>query len=306
MVKNKRAVRLIVVAVLMLFSPPVIAQLTELADMPPGVTNARDIAQLRSNRARLSVYQRSLQRVGKIFMDDCGGQINKQSAKWGQCQRQYDQWQSDRQKFNQEAAEFNRSVNAAVQRSKSQSPEDKNITRWKQLTDEVETSGKLRDAIRGSGAPGASESRTHVLLDALEVGGGDWGKSLNYLVEAGAKFPDDLNIRDADKYFEGLTFYLSETECRECMDRRMNSLLFDYNFLYGLRDPNKGLDYQAFSLVQRANKAWDKAIDTNDWDSAARLMRQAHELKPDHLKIRDNANYLEGLQAAAQNGLGQK
>lgn len=146
----------------------------------------------------------------------------------------------------------------------------------------------IRDAAVGTQTPDKVNRKTEVLLDALQVGNGDWEQSLKYLVKARNRFPDDLAIRDANFFLLGLTEHfehLSEDYYWKELEKDL-----------GIPEKSPELDYETWALFERAKaKLYD-----DDNEAALELYRQAHKRSPKHMTIRDMVNYLEGRIAAQQ------
>ncbi len=179
-------------------------------------------------------------------------------------------------------------VDPSVLRAPSTTPALASMSRQAQ-TQWVQQSG---NALRVP-AP-ASKNRTTVLLDALEVGRTDWEESFEWLTTARERYPDDLDVRDAHRYFAGLTSGMGQCpRCDAACLRQVIQESFDDAVLG--RTPQEQYDYETWSLLERGFALTAKADPSSeDFEVALRLYRQAYERNPEELNLRDILNFTEG------------
>ena len=113
--------------------------------------------------------------------------------------------------------------------------------KWPIVVDPAKVQGKTPQALR------TANRRTHIVLDALEVGQGDWKASIRYLENRLAVSPKDTEVRDALNYVWGL--YQGYIRARDTADSY---------YKYGVRQWLDG-----------------------DYDGAARAFQQAVRQNPD-------------------------
>ncbi|MBT7291200.1 MAG: hypothetical protein HN838_01610 [Rhodospirillaceae bacterium] len=143
---------------------------------------------------------------------------------------------------------------------------------------------QLRDAVK-SAAPTGDARKTEILLDALEVGNSDWNASLSYLAAARRKFPDDLAVRDAMATLMGIAGLFDDGGLPANFGADM----------LGPLDDDTGLDYDSWALLRRAEERISSARNSADWQVVHELFEQAQEKNPGQLRLRDWANYTEGV-----------
>jgi len=113
--------------------------------------------------------------------------------------------------------------------------------KWPIVVDPAKVQGKTPQALR------TANRRTHIVLDALEAGQGDWKESIRYLENRLAVSPRDTEVRDALNYVWGL--------CQGYIRARDTA---DSYYKYGVRQWLDG-----------------------DYDGAARAFQQAVRQNPD-------------------------
>lgn len=166
---------------------------------------------------------------------------------------------------------------------------------------------RLAASVKAKPSAGKANPRTEVFLDALEVGKDDWAKSYRYLQEARKKYPDNLAIRDAKSFFEGLTSSLDEVAPLYFEELRKMTADIMFSQMAGREGAEKQaeIDYETWALVERAYAQLGKGKENkvSDYQAANRLFKEAQKRNPDHLGIRDSANFFEGALYREQMGL---
>ena len=120
--------------------------------------------------------------------------------------------------------------------------------------------------------------KAEALLDALEYGQGDWRTSVEYLKDLYLKNPNNLPVRDALNFAEGLSGYWSPP---------------------GEIPLPPG--YKAPFLKGEAHALAMKGVDSlgaREYERAHDYFRKAHQQSPDDLGIRDMVHFSEGFLAA--------
>lgn len=161
---------------------------------------------------------------------------------------------------------------------------------------------RLAARVKAQASSGKANPRTEVFLSALEVGKGDWAESYRHLQDARKRFPDNLAIRDAKNFFEGLTHRLDEV-----LPLAMEDM---YREAMGV-DPTKDRDqrraesdYETWDLVKRAQaQVVDEAAGAREYEVALKLLERAQARHADNLWLRDLSNYFEGSLYSLQMGL---
>ncbi len=124
--------------------------------------------------------------------------------------------------------------------------------------------------------------RAVALMDAFEYGKTDWKKSLDYLKEWYTANTDNMGIRDAYHFSEGL------------------AVGFDYDFKTREFLPTPFLRQPLSKPVIELTSKGIDAIESKNFGKALHYFKEAQKLSPTHIGIRDTLNYTEGLYAAQQ------
>ena len=94
-------------------APSAKAETVPLAEVSEIITHEGAKAILLSRHGRLENYLKSLQRTGEIFNDECGGQVEKGTSAYTDCEIRYLELQAYIEAFNDTAREFNEAVEDA-------------------------------------------------------------------------------------------------------------------------------------------------------------------------------------------------
>lgn len=151
---------------------------------------------------------------------------------------------------------------------------------------------RLAAAVRSEASVGEANPRTEVFLDALEVGN-DWAESYRYLQEMREKFPDNLAIRDAKTFFEGMTQRIDEVSPLSMEDYFRREMGLDPTKDRDQRQAES--DYKTLALVRRAQaQIRDETAGAREYEVALKLLKQARARHGENLWLRDLSNYFEG------------
>ena len=206
-------------------APPAKSQIVALEEIPTAFAHAEAGLALRVERSRLRTYLRGLQRIAETFNVSCRA-VRRGSAKWHGCRTERGELDGKRLAYNSDARQFNARIAALTRRAGRDRPK--------------------------AGEPRAEARRkTELLLDALQIGAGDWQASLRYLRERALKYPNDRALGDALAYLEGM--YRGQLMARDFANR----------------------------YYRHGVKRWL----AGDYEMAARAFAQAARDNPDDLKI---------------------
>lgn len=123
--------------------------------------------------------------------------------------------------------------------------------------------------------------KAEALLDALEYGQGDWQRSMDYLKSTYKKDPNNLPVRDALQFAEGMSGYWLPPE--------------EIPLPPGYKAPL--LKGEVHELTSKGMQS----IGAREYEKAYDYFRKAHEQSPEDLGIRDVMNWVEGLLASETN-----
>lgn len=190
--------------------------------------------------------------------------------------------------------------------------------KWPIITDPAKVQGGTRSELK------AANLRTHMLLDALEAGHGDWQKSIRFLQTRLKENPRDLSVRDAlnllrgyyngylgakeisdDHYKYGVRKWLEEdfdraarAFARAYRENRGDMLLLgSFAHTLGLRDASgkckaagacSHIDIPRWQLVRELGIEAEMQKNLDEARAAVRV-------DSNNLKLRASLNYLEGL-----------
>ena len=227
-----------------LLALPAIGQMTPLGEVPEEISDRTERARLVDEWMRLETRHGGLQRIGAIFDRECR-RVERGTAEWQSCNTRFNRLTQDRLSYNEDVKGFRSRVGDALARARRPTVSNPSLVE-----------GGTLDALN------AANRKTHLLLDALEAGAGDWRASLNFLTVHMSKNPGDQAARDALAYLRGM--YKGHLAAQDMSNRY---------YRYGVRRWLEG-----------------------DYLLASRALAQAARDNPDDLKLYRSWVYMVGQQ----------